>query len=713
MARGRWGKKSSRKGVFDPNDADRIKHTRIGVWDVYEEKNPETQHIPIGARNWERYLEMRRDLPYVWTMLRDIGSIRDCWALLAVYTLLELIGSLIPAASLWFKGQLVHIVQAAVETRSVDKVLLTQVTAGAILAKMVALIVSTSRTRISESLGNRIRQYYSVHLFKANARLDVPTFEDEAIQRQLEDVSNINGQSVAWSTLQSMYALASILIQVVSQASVLLRVLKGQPDGVLLATISAAHSLSEFLHYQRTSPWNGVWAATTRNSDYIKLQGLKRVIVDVSHRKEFVSDNMLSYTLRLFRELTDRLGEDARDFKEVFSHRAFKQRLTLLSLMKLPFGDLPQVVFALRAVQHPASIPVSLASLNLITSTTASFSAKLYKIFRETSAIADAVSSVRKLYEIIEVPNKVPDGTIPFPEDEQKIKHGVSIEFRNVSFKYPGTDEYALRDVSFKLEAGQLCVIVGVNGSGKSTILKLIVRLYDPEEGQILLHGKDIRTLKLTDLREAISVLFQDYTHFPLSIRDNIALGDPTHANDDARVALAAKLGGSDEFIGRLPDGMDTYLDRPVRDHYSQLPEGTKTVFGRAVDYSFVRNAGGISSVSATGLSGGQMQRLAVSRTFMRSVVSEDSKVGLLLFDEPSASLDPAAEHDLFARLRELRGSKTMLFSSHRFGNLTRHADLILYMDRSKIVESGTHEGLLKHQGEYARIWMLQAQAFL
>lgn len=155
-------------------------------------------------------------------------------------------------------------------------------------------------------------------------------------------------------------------------------------------------------------------------------------------------------------------------------------------------------------------------------------------------------------------------------------------------------------------------MIVGANGSGKSTILKLIVRLYDPEEGQIFIGGHDIRTLKLHDLRQAISVLFQDYTHFPLSIRDNIAIGDPSAAADDEHVRLAARLGGAEEFIERLPDGIDTYLDRPVRDHYAGLPEGTRTLFGRKVDYSGVRMAGGMKSSGLSSLSGGQMQRLAV-----------------------------------------------------------------------------------------------------
>ena len=172
------------------------------------------------------------------------------------------------------------------------------------------------------------------------------------------------------------------------------------------------------------------------------------------------------------------------------------------------------------------------------------------------------------------------------------------------------------------------------------------MRLYDPCAGQILLSGHDVRTLRLADLRAAVAVLFQDYTHFPLSIRDNIAFGDPERFHDDAGVREAARLGGAAEFVEKLPEGYETYLDRPVRDYFSGMPEGTRTLFGREIDFSGVRGAGGMASrASGPGLSGGQMQRLAVSRTFMRSVVSEDARVGLLLFDEPSASLDPTAEH--------------------------------------------------------------------
>ena len=176
-------------------------------------------------------------------------------------------------------------------------------------------------------------------------------------------------------------------------------------------------------------------------------------------------------------------------------------------------------------------------------------------------------------------------------------------------------------------------VIVGSNGSGKSTILKLITRLHDPEEGEIFFGGHDIKTLKLHDLREAVSVLFQNYTLFPLTvrpslppvahsthslkcpqIRENIAIGSPASASDDERVLAAARLADAEQFVSRLPDGFDAYIDRPVCDEYATISEGTRLFNGRTVDFADLRKAAGIreSTYNGTELSGGQEQRLAV-----------------------------------------------------------------------------------------------------
>ncbi|KAF9229816.1 P-loop containing nucleoside triphosphate hydrolase protein, partial [Gyrodon lividus] len=710
---GRKRKPLARAGVFDPEDVNRIKHTRIGVWDLYEERQSDLR-IP-GASRIETASQMIQGLPYVWRMLKDICSIRRCFMLMSLYFLVEVAASLIPAISLWYSGQLLHLVETAVEQRTVDKDVLLQVAAGRVACAVAERLLQYSRSRISLPLNMAIKQFYSSHIFHAMARLDVPTSEDPAVQRQLESAWSTSWKSsVAWETIEVTSNVLMTIIRLLSQVSVLIGVLRDQQDGPLLAVLSFSQSLFQWFSVRRFAFKSLVWAATTKNKDYMRMQGFKHLVDNPAHRKEVVAGGLGEHVTKLYREAASRVGDDAGDFPEMRRAYVVRDRLTFMSILREPMRELPQIVFTLRAVQYPASIPISLASLTLINHTANSFSSSLFNLFGESFSLAEQFASVRKLYEISEIPNRVIDGKTPFPENQQTLSHGISVEFRNVSFRYPGTDKYALHNVSFKIGAGQLCVIVGVNGSGKSTILKLISRIYDTTEGTILIDDQDIRTFKLADLRRAMSILFQDYTYFPLSIKENISLGNPDLAQAEDKIREAARLGGAEEFIDRLPEGFDTYLDRPVHDYYSSLPEGTTTLFGRQVDYSRVRGVGGMRTTDSSTLSGGQMQRLAVARTFMRSLVSEtESSVGLLLFDEPSASLDPTAEHDLFERLRALRGNKTMIFSSHRFGSLTRHADLILYMDDSEIVEEGTHEGLLKENGEYARIWALQARAFI
>jgi len=317
-----------------------------------------------------------------------------------------------------------------------------------------------------------------------------------------------------------------------------------------------------------------------------------------------------------FKKRAERLGDKVTDFWEEYFQRR-RQATLYIQFLQDPLGELPRIIFCLRAVQSPASIPISLTTLQLITSTVQGFSSSLFELVQKTATVAEKLQAVRKLYDVAAVPNKVEDGHLPFPENQRSLASGFEIEFRKVSFRYPGNDMLALENISFRLDEGQLCVIVGDNGSGKSTILKLIARLYDPIEGQILINGMDIRTLRLSDLRRATSVLFQDYTLFPLTIGENIGYGDPSHAYDLDRIREAAKLGGCDEFIEKMPDNYDSYLERPVNDIYSNLPSGTSKLFGRPVSHSKIRKlsgkrAGRGLAEGKNALSGGQMQRVAL-----------------------------------------------------------------------------------------------------
>ncbi|KAG8719201.1 hypothetical protein FRC08_003429 [Ceratobasidium sp. 394] len=268
------------------------------------------------------------------------------------------------------------------------------------------------------------------------------------------------------------------------------------------------------------------------------------------------------------------------------------------------------------------------------------------------------------LYEVLELKPAMVDGTVVYPEEKHKDRKGTSIEFKSVNFQYPMTDKMVLKDMSFSIKSGQLCVIVGENGCGKSTTINMITRMYDCTSGEVLVDGRPIGDYVMSSFRAATSVMYQDYHHLPLSIGQNILLGRPDCENPTEAVEDAAKLGGAFDFIQKLPQKFNTNL-KPNNNGYSNTSYGEddddETIYQKFID-----------AQKETKLSGGEWQRLALSKTFMKN----SDKVRLLCYDEPSASLDPKAEYEMFERLRNLRGDKTMIFVTHRFGHLTKYADL-------------------------------------
>ncbi|RPD56236.1 HlyB/MsbA family ABC transporter [Lentinus tigrinus ALCF2SS1-7] len=703
-------KEPDRKEIISERYPGRVvTHERAGIWDHYEERDPDGR-VPLFLGIAKQYSQLRQSSPYVVRLIKDVLSIPGCKPRLCEYVVTEHLIGLVPALSLWYQSRLVEMLEVALRTGKVDTRRLLRISISRILCTVASMLLQSVRARERNALNMRIRRWFALHTFMAYARLDVPTFGRREIKNKLSSASDDYGQTVMWQTLRMTTENTSLVTHFSAQAFVLFKALQGHQGGRFLALVALMSETMSWLTYNLAmlSSLGGAWAITTKNQAFLKLHGWKATVKRQKHRKELVAGNLFQFAVSEYKHATEVLGEDGESGDEV----EYDPGTDAMGLLREFLAHVPQIAFTVMAFRNPANMPGSLVSLNLVQGAARSFAASVYSMINRSQSIVGQFSAVRDFYEIMNIPNEVPDGDIPLVFNSEDTP-GVALEFRNVSFKYPDASDYALHNVSFSMLPGQLCVIVGSNGAGKSTILKLIVRLYDPQEGQILIGGHDIRTLKLGDLREAISVLFQDYTHFPLSIRDNIALGDPTGGKDEERVREAARLGGAESLIDKLPDGLDTFLERPSVDQLYGPPEGSKTVLGKPFDICAVRDAAGIKASSTSELSGGQMQRLAVARTFMRSVVRKDARVALLLFDEPSASLDPAAEHDLFDRLRELRGSKTMVFSSHRFGNLTRHADLILYMDDSGIVESGTHGVLLQNGGEYARLWKLQAQAFI
>ena len=271
-------------------------------------------------------------------------------------------------------------------------------------------------------------------------------------------------------------------------------------------------------------------------------------------------------------------------------------------------------------------------------------------------------------FRYLDLPNAMYQGSLT---TEKRADRNYQVEFKNVSFKYPGSETWALRNVSMKFQIGKRLSIVGENGSGKTTFIKLLCRLYDPQEGEILLNGIDIRKYRYDDYMGVFSIVFQDFQLISQSLGSNVA-GSIDY--DPQRVKQALADAGFGPRLESLPKGLDTQL-------YKDYGED------------------GIE------VSGGEAQKIAIARALYKDAP-------FIILDEPTAALDPMAEAEIYAKFNEISGDKTAIYISHRLSSC-KFCDEILVFDRGSIIQQGTHEALLEQaSGKYAQLWNAQAQYY-
>ena len=518
------------------------------------------------------------------------------------------------------------------------------------LALLLALL-SRGISLLDALLGDLFSNETSVRLIEHAARLDLPLFEDSTFYDKLERARR---QTVSRSML-----LSQLLMQVEGSITIVFLgagLVFFNPWLILLLIVAVIPAFISELHFnQRSYSISRNWTPERRELDYLRYVGAS----DVTAKEVKI--------FGLSRFLKERFARLAHAY--YLTNRSLAIKRASWGFVFNGLGDVgyyaAYVVIILQTIQGH----ITIGDLTFLAGSFNRLRNMLQGLLTRFSAIAQSSLYLKDLFDFF---NMKP-GILTAPKSRSfpdKIHEGFI--FENVSFAYPGTEKYAIKDLSFQLRAGEKMALVGENGAGKTTLVKLLARLYDPTSGRILLDGYDIREYDLNDLRKAIGVIFQDFVRFNFTVSDNIAIGQIDDREDHPRIVTAAEQSLADSVIQSLPDGYEQMLGRR---------------FEKGMD-----------------LSGGQWQKVALGRAYMR-------EAQVLILDEPTAALDARAEYEVFERFADLTSGKTAVLISHRFSTV-RMADRILVLEGGSKKELGTHEELLALNGTYAELFHLQAQGY-
>jgi ATP-binding cassette subfamily B protein len=517
----------------------------------------------------------------------------------------------------------------------------------AIVADVLGRFVGLFDTLLSERLANAT----SLRLMAHAATLDLEDFEDPQLQDQLERARRQTmGRSALLGQLlgqaQDVVTIATFGVGLLVYAPWLV-VLLGA--ALIPAFLGEAHfnALSYSLNYRRTPE--------RRELDYVRHTG-----ASVETAKEVKIFGLNDFLMDRYRRLADAFYEDNRR----------------LALRRAGWGGLlaagGTVAYYLAYAWIAWSTVAGRFTVGDLTFLAASFRRLrnlLEGLLGGFSQVAGQALYLDDLFSFFQIEPEIhsPEHARPFPTEI-----GEGFVFENVGFIYPGADRWAVRHLDFTLRVGEILALVGENGAGKTTVVKLLSRLYDPDEGRILLDGHDLREYDLAGVRAGMGVIFQDFVRYHLTAGENIAVGRIEARHDQRRIEQAAARSLADEVILSLRAGYDQRVGRRFQD---------------GVD-----------------LSGGEWQKVAIARAYMR-----DAQV--LILDEPTAALDARSEFEVFQRFKELREGKTGILISHRFSSV-RMADRILVLADGAVESSGTHEELMAVGGRYAELFELQAEGY-
>jgi ATP-binding cassette, subfamily B, bacterial len=594
--------------------------------------------------SWNKRLAALRNVPPVLRLVWDAAP-----SVVSGGIALRLISALIPLAMLAISKVIIDAVATKHSGAISDRIL--WLLAAEFLLAVSNQVLSRAIDYTDARLADEFTREVSLRLIQHATKLDLAAFEDPSFQDMLE-----RAREQATDRIGMLNAMGRLLLQAITLISLSAGVIAYTPWLFLLLAICVVpafvgESHFAFLGYSLAHEITPV----RRELDYLRLIGSSK-----ENAKEVKLFGLGTYLYDRYDSLN---GEIIGKNIHLTRHRL------IWGSMLAVVGSIGYYGCYVFLVWQAFQGRISVGALIFLIGAIAGASTQLQGVFSLFAHISDQALFLTDLVDFLKVQPNIRSGQdalyAPRP-----IRAG--FEFRDVSFHYPGSARVVLNNLNFRLEPGEHVALVGENGQGKTTLVKLLARLYDPTGGAIYLDGNDLRDYRVEELHKEIGIIFQDFVRYDMTARMNIGVGRIDAVDSDEALWIAAKKSRVDRLLNRIPGGLNQML-------------------GRRFDGGF-------------DLSGGEWQKFALARAYLR-------EAQVLILDEPTAALDAVAESEVFARFADLSRGKLALLISHRFSTV-RRSDRIVVLEDGQVHEEGTHDQLVAHGGRYASLFELQAASY-
>ena len=596
--------------------------------------------------SWRERFSALRNLPAVLRFVWESGR-----AVVVLGLIARVIAALLPPALFWVSKLIIDTIVHIIGTHQPAGTRLWWLVAAEFALAVTTGILGRAIDYLDALLAGRYMHHVSVRVMEHAASLDLLAYEDPAFYDRLE-----RARVQATDRLYMIQAMGRLIQQVITTITLSVQIMLFSPLLLLMLVVGvlpafAGETHFAFLGYAK----NFRQTPVRRQLDYLRILGGSKEAA-----KELRLFGLKNFLTTRFKTLSTKVYEEDVDLA---------RRKAIAGSLLSVIGTAGYYTAYVFAVWKTVAGVFSLGTLTLLANAIREASSNLQQTFSTLSTIADQALFLTDLIAFFEMSPTIASkpNALPAPRPIQR-----GFEFRNVSFRYPGSSRLILNGLNFYLRPGERVALIGENGEGKTTIVKLLTRLYDPFEGQVLLDGVDLREYNLEDLYREIGVIFQDFMRYEMTARENIAVGRIEQIDNLELIEQSAQKSMADDVVGKLPAGFNQMLGR--------------------------RFEGGVD------LSGGEWQKVALARAYLR-----DAQV--LILDEPTSALDARSEYEVFQRFAELTAGKMALFISHRFSTV-RMADRIVVLENGRIAEECDHDALTQLGGRYAEMFELQAASY-